>query len=410
MVLFKAACFGGMHGILLVHVSRTTSIANDQYCEPTSIANRLGTKPNLGERPMPSEISLNRRAMIAGSASMTTCLASIGVSQAADPVGRSRLGLVTNCCSIRGAWLRREQAKINLSVPLTFLKHCKQLGAGGMQAALGAMDKNRVRELRDLAERWDLFIDAIVRPPKDKSDLARFEAEIRTAAEVGANAARTVIMPGRRYERFSTIEEFQQFARRGAKMLELAEPIVRKYQLPLAVENHKDHRIDERVALFKKISSQFIGACVDTGNSFALLDDPYETIEALAPYAFAIHLKDQALREYKDGFLLADIPLGEGSFDLKRIVAILRRVKPGCRFALELITRDPLKVPCLTESYWATMPDVRARDLARAMMFVREHSVRELQQVSGLTLEQRAELEDANVAASLLYAREHLGL
>ena len=82
----------------------------------------------------------------------------------------------------------------------------------------------------------------------------------------------------------------------------------------------------EAMALLERI-----GAAVDTGNSFALLDDPYDAIEALAPFAFSVHLKDQALREDADGFLLGDIPLGQGSFDLKRMVEILQRAKPDVR-------------------------------------------------------------------------------
>jgi sugar phosphate isomerase/epimerase len=178
----------------------------------------------------------------------------------------------------------------------------------------------------------------------------------------------------------------------------------------LAVENHKDQRLDERVALFKNLDNEFIGACLDTGNSFALLDDPYETIEQLAPFAFTVHLKDQALRAYQDGFLLGDVALGDGSFDLKRMVNGLKRVKPNIRFALELITRDALKVPCLKDSYWSTMPKVPASDLAAAMRFVRDNSVENIQSVSALPLEKQVALEDANVQRSIKYARDELGL
>jgi 3-oxoisoapionate decarboxylase len=185
-------------------------------------------------------------------------------------------------------------------------------------------------------------------------------------------------------------------------------PIVTRHRVKLAVENHKDQRIDERLALYKHLSCEFIGATVDTGNSFALLDDPYGAIEALAPYAFTVHFKDQALREYEHGFLLADIPLGQGSFDMKRIAAILKRVKPDIRMMLELITRDPLKVTCLTDKFWATMPSVSGADLARSLRFVREHPAKSLQDVSSLTLEKQVELEDSNIAASLKFARETL--
>ncbi|WP_206028749.1 sugar phosphate isomerase/epimerase family protein [Thalassoroseus pseudoceratinae] len=293
---------------------------------------------------------------------------------------------------------------------MTFLKHCHLLGAGGIQANLGVMTADKIHQLRDYAEQHKLFIDAIVKPPKNNDDLPRFEAEIKTARDVGVQAARTTIIPGRRYERFKTLDEFRKFEKRGQQMLERAAPVVEKHRVPFAVENHKDQRLDERVALFRHLDNEFIGACVDTGNSFALLDGAYEPIEALAPYVFTVHLKDQALQPYNDGFLLGDIPLGQGSFDLKKMVAIIRNAKPNVRFALELITRDPLKVPCLTDGFYSTMPTSRALDLARTLRFVRDHPAKILQQVSTLSPAKQVELEDANVRASIQYAGSELGL
>jgi sugar phosphate isomerase/epimerase len=323
---------------------------------------------------------------------------------------RSRLGLVAFNCAIRRKWLQQRDPQSDLFEPLTFLKHCRDIGAGGMQASLGVLDATRLKALRDFAAEHKLFIDGIVNPPKDEADLARFEAEIRSAAEVGVQAVRTVVMPGRRYEQFTSLAEVREAEMKALRMLELAVPIITKHRVRLAVENHKDQRIDERLALYKHLSCEFIGATVDTGNSFALLDDPYGAIEALAPHAFTVHFKDQALREHDHGFLLADIPLGQGSFDLQRIAAILTRAKPDIRMVLELITRDPLKVPCLSEKFWATMPQVSGSDLARTVRFVREHPAKSLQEVGSLSLDRQVELEDANIAASLKYAREELAL
>lgn len=357
-------------------------------------------------------VPINRRNAIRQLSVLAACAAvpSSRHCAAAPPERRTGMGLVIYDCNIRRKWLRQQMPEFDLFEPLTFLKHCYSLGAGGMQAALGQMEARAINELRAFAEQHDLFIDAIVKSPTDKIDLQRFEAEIKTAREAGVQAARTTIIPGRRYERFQTLQEFRTFEKRGREALELAAPVVEKHGVRLAVENHKDQRLEERVALFKHLDSEFIGACVDTGNSFALLDGAYEPIEALAPYAFSVHLKDQALMQYEDGFLLGDIPLGQGSFDLKRMLAIVRKSKPNVKIALELITRDALKVPCLKEGFYSTMPAARASDLARTMEFVREHPAKELQHVSKLTLNQQVKLEDANVNASIQYAGEELQL
>ena len=113
---------------------------------------------------------------------------------------------------------------------------------------------------------------------------------------------------------------------------------------------------------------------------------------------------------YDDGFLLADIPLGQGALRLQRIVEVIRGAKPDINFTLELITRDPLKVPCLTEGYWATFPDLPGKDLARTLRMVRERGTDNLQDVSSLSRDEQVALEDANVRACLDYARDVLQL
>ncbi len=331
-------------------------------------------------------------------------------SDAADKPQRvTGMGVVIYDFNLRRRWLKKQDAKSDLFQPLAFLKHCHKIGAGGIQANLGVLRADAIGALRDYAELHDLFIDAIIQPPKDDKDVDRFEAEIKTARDVEVQAVRTTIIPGRRYERFKTIEEFREFEQRGAAMLQRAVPVLERHRVPLAVENHKDQRIDERVALFQRLGCQYIGACVDTGNSIALLDDPYEAVEALAPYAFSVHLKDQALKRYDEGFLLGDVPLGQGSLDLNRMVASIRKAKPGIHFALELITRDPLKVPCLTERYWGPMPKVDARDLSNVLRLVAKKPT-DAQQVSELSETQQIDLEMDNVVRSLAYAGSELSL
>ena len=115
--------------------------------------------------------------------------------------------------------------------------------------------------------------------------------------------------------------------------------------------------------------------------------------------------------ECETGFLLSEVPLGDGALDLPRMVETIRRAKPDVRFSLEMILRDPLEVPCLTDRYWATFPDVNGRDLARAWSRIRDRRTRApLPRISGLTPEQRLALEHECVDRSIRYAREHLGL
>ncbi len=176
----------------------------------------------------------------------------------------SQMGLVMYDCAIRRQWMRQQPPSFDLFQPLHFLKHCQTLGAGGMQVNLGAMPLDESRQLRAFAEQHDMYIEAIINLPKSEVDCGRFEAEVACAVESGAKAARTVIMSGRRYEHYPSLEHYREAEARGSGMLKLAAPIVTRHRLPLAVENHKDQRIDERVALFKELACEFVGACLDT--------------------------------------------------------------------------------------------------------------------------------------------------
>jgi len=353
---------------------------------------------------------MNRRdalRRIAGTC-FAAALPSSAEAWAAEPPARTAVGLVIYCCGLRQRAEKRKDPKRDLFEPLSFLEHCHRLGAGGIQVPLGSWDAECAARVRRQADEYGMYIEGITSPPRDAADLARFEAEMRTAALVGAKAVRTAILPGRRYEFFDSAEQFRQFDRQARRSVELAAPVAERHRVRLAIENHKDHRVAERLDLLKRVSSQWVGACVDLGNSLALLEDPMEVVEAYAPWAMAVHLKDQAVREYQDGFLLADVPLGQGFLDLKRMVDVLRKAKPQLCFTLELITRDPLKVPCLTEKYWTTFAATPARDLARTLRLVRQHQARTLPEVGSRSLEAQVAQEDRNLEESLRFARQRL--
>lgn len=328
---------------------------------------------------------------------------------ASDADRRNRLGVVQYSYALRLS-ADRAASKTGFSDPLTFLEHCHDLGAGGVQTGLGTRDKDYLARLRKNVETYGMDLEGTIRLPKDRAELERFTAEARCAREAGVKVLRTVLMGGRRYEQFTRSEDFRRAREQAEQFIKLAEPIVAKHDLLLAIENHKDYRAEELMDLLRRLGSRHVGVCVDTGNSIALLEDPLEVVQTLAPRAFTVHLKDMAVAEYEEGFLLAEVPLGEGFLDLPKMIAILRESRPEIRFNLEMITRDPLRVPCLTEKYWTTAT-ASGRDLARTLARIRKHKPkRPLPRISGKETKEQLASEDENVRKSLAYAREHLNL
>jgi len=327
----------------------------------------------------------------------------------------SRLGICTDSYALRfRANKDGGQDKERFTEPLGFLDHCHRLGAGGIQMEIGRQYEGYAARLRRQAETYGMFVEGSAGLPRDQSDLERFEAEVVASKNSGVTVIRVLLSSrasGRRYEAFNTAAEFHDACERGRRMLELAEPVASRHKIRLALENHKDQRVPEMLETLKRVSSEYVGVCVDTGNNIALLEDPMEVIEACAPWAFDVHLKDMAVREYDDGFLLAEVPLGEGILELPKVVKTLRSRHPEVHFSLEMMTRDPLKVPCLTDKYWAAMADVPGRDLARTLKMVQARGRKEaLPRISHLPSAEQFAVEEENVRKCLAYARERLDL
>jgi 3-oxoisoapionate decarboxylase len=334
---------------------------------------------------------MTRRTFVATAAAVSAASRTLGAQQ------RATLGIASDCFPIR-----------RLSDPFALAEMAAQLRSAGMQVALCQFDVEKARKLRARLEQLGLFFVASVGIPSD--DPAQFRETVRIAKESGAAVLRFA-SGGRRYEVFNTLEERNAWVSTTLRRIKMAVPIVEAAKIRMGLENHKDFTIDEQVKLLKEYSSEYFGACVDTGNNIALLEDPMEVVEKLAPFAVSVHLKDAVLDEYEEGFLLGDITLGEGMLDIPRIYKTLRRDNPKVYFTLEMITRDALKIPCLTDKYWATFPDRHARYLARTLALVRANKPRKpLLAISKLEKEAALKAEMDHVQRSLAFARDTLAM
>ncbi len=292
-----------------------------------------------------------------------------------------------------------------------FLEYAHSLGAGGIQAAISSMDPAYLKKLRARIEQLGMYFEAMAALPK-KDDASEFEQAVEAAKAAGADVIRTACLGGRRYEDFADLRSWQAFVTGSMAAIDRALPIVTRHRVPLAIENHKDWTAEELAGIMKNKSSEYLGVCLDTGNNIALLDAPMDAIETLMPYAFSTHIKDMAVEPYADGFLLSEVPLGEGMIDLKKTAELLRKSRPKVHFTLEMITRNPLEVPCLTDKYWATFPDRNGKYLADTLRLVHDTQKR-LQLLPRVGHESSAglrQLEQENVTASLHYAHVRLGI
>lgn len=294
---------------------------------------------------------------------------------------------------------------------IELVDHCKEIGAGGVQTVVKDWSADFAKKLRNEREKAGLYLEGSIGLPKKPEQVAAFEQEVINAKEAGAVILRTVCSSGRRYETYHSNEEWQALKKNALVSLQLAEPVLKKHKVKLAVENHKDWRATELVEILKQINSEWIGVTLDFGNSISLLEDPMVVVETLSPYVFTTHVKDMGVAEYADGFLLSEVPLGKGILDLPKMISLCKKHNPAVTFNLEMITRDPLEIPCRKAEYWSTFGDIPKSDMDRTLRMVKEQTYKAgLPRVSQLSGDEKLAVEEKNIVDCLSYSNKKLRL
>ena len=337
-------------------------------------------------------------------------LSSLGLSRSTPsaqekPVAPRRLFcLQTYSYSIRS---RQERG---FDDPLTLMRFTSRQGFAGLQLRLGDRNADYLAQVRAAKAKLGISLEGIVAPPLMEKDSERFEAELRNSRSAGINVVRMALLSGRRYETFRSADDFRRFKTRSEQALTRVARLASRHKIRVAVENHKDFRAREFADMVRRPSSEFVGVCLDTGNNIALLENPWHVVDTLAPLTFTVHLKDVAVESATDGFLLAEVPLGRGFLDLHRVVRRIHEVKPEARFHLEMITRNPLSIPCLADDYWPAMTEVPGVDLARTLNLVRRHArpANGLPRIDRLRPKEQVQREQENVTESLRWGNERL--
>jgi 3-oxoisoapionate decarboxylase len=338
----------------------------------------------------------------------TSAMLASGMTMLHGALAGRRLGLVIHSYSHRWHGKYSSIKHQAFHDVLDVMDHGRELGIGSLQIGVEGWSLDLAQKVRASSESYDMKLEGSIRLPQAPGDVERFTHELRIGKEAGATIFRTAT-GGRRYEIFTQRSDFEQWKAGVRRSLELAEPIAQRLGVRIAVENHKDFETAELLELMKAISSKQIGVCLDTGNSLALLESPLEVVRQLAPYTLTVHFKDIAVHLTEDGFEMAEVPLGQGMFDLPEMIHLIQAEAPKAEFHLEMMTRDPLSIPCLRESYWASFPNKPGTDLARTLTLVKARGLPALTHVSTLPPEACLVLEEKNIIDSIIAAGDKLG-
>jgi sugar phosphate isomerase/epimerase len=345
-----------------------------------------------------------RREFLAGGAAagLVGLMGAEALAQALPPI--SPMGIGSASLGAYNAVI----GKTNGNDLIAMIEYVRSLGGGGLQAsASGDLPKVRKR-LEDLG----MFFEGNARLPATlDEDTAAFEISLLDTKAVGGTIARTVSRSpasssGRRYESFKSYAEFKAWQDNAAAIVLKCLPIAERVGVKLALENHKDRQSADHAAFLKKTSSEYLGSLIDPGNNLSLLETPLETVNNLAPFVLSTSLKDMGVAPYQDGFLLSEVVFGTGAQDQYEVWKIMRKHNSKINMIEELITRDPLKIPCLTDGYWACFPAKDEKRLAAIQTWVKAKQTK-LPYVDQLTVQERFKVEESNHRKTIDWGRTH---
>jgi hypothetical protein len=133
--------------------------------------------------------------------------------------------------------------------------------------------------------------------------------------------------------------------------------------LTVAIENHQDLGSEELVALAEE-AGENVGVVLDTGNPFAVGEDPVEFTRRAASRIRHVHLKDYLAQFTADGYRLVRCAIGDGCVPLQEIAALVEQdvaasIEPGALEARHIRLFAP--------DWWRGYPPREAWELGAAL-------------------------------------------
>lgn len=125
---------------------------------------------------------------------------------------------------------------------------------------------------------------------------------------------------------------------KGIEKIKKLIPVLKKYRVKLALENHEYETSEELVNVMKELNCPWVQLHHDFGNSMMVWEDPIKAARNMAPYTITTHFKDHIIiPDPSDiyGYVVCGVPLGEGNIDLEESFNIMMENSTLRRINLE---------------------------------------------------------------------------
>jgi 3-oxoisoapionate decarboxylase len=194
--------------------------------------------------------------------------------------------------------------------------------------------------------------------------------DLRIAVELGAPVVRCTLSSVLCGDRRGFPGGWRSHLEACARVLEEIVPEAERAGVAIGLENHQDADSADLLALCRRFESRCLGVTLDTGNPLAVMEDPVEFAERVAPYLRHAHLKDYRVHHAPDGFRLTRCALGRGVIDFPALFRLFDAQEWPITRNLEQGALQCRRIPVLEPSWWDDYAPREAREILAALAVV----------------------------------------
>jgi len=146
--------------------------------------------------------------------------------------------------------------------------------------------------------------------------------------------------------------------------------------LVLAIEDHQDFGSEELVSMSED-AGENVGIVLDTGNPFAVGEDPVAFTRRAAHRIRHVHLKDYRAQFTDEGYRLVRCAIGDGCVPLAEIAAVLAEHHTSLTASLEPGALEARHIRAFTADWWHGYPPRDAHEFGTAIGRLRHNRLAE---------------------------------
>ncbi len=252
-----------------------------------------------------------------------------------------------------------------------FVSAAREVGAQCIELDgrwLGAMPDDELARVRD-----DLAGDVVICSYWLAQQQGETLAEaIRQTTAIGAGMIRLHLTPVLEGARAHWGARWGEMVAHGRATLTREAVRAADAGLALAIEDHQDLGSEELVEISEE-AGENVGVIFDTGNPFAVGEDPVAFARRASHRIRHVHLKDYVAQPTDEGYRLVRCAIGDGCVPFQEIASVLESHTPPLTASIEPGALESRHIRLFTSEWWNGYPPRDARELGVALGRLRLH-------------------------------------